>query len=314
MIYLLYGKENLILEKKINEILKKEKIEACSVNNYDLEDTLLTDILEDASMLSMFGDKKGIVVFNSYIFTGSTKKTLLEQNTDILLNYLDNPNPDTVLIFVIETDKIDERKKITKQLRKNGTVFELTNQKNTNALVKEMFDDYNIDNATIQLLIDRVGDNLRILEQECEKIKTYKDSEKNITKDDVLALTAKNIDIDIFKLIENIVSKNKKEALEAYHEMLKRNEEPIKIIIMLANQFRLMYQAKELSKKGYTQNDIASELDVHPYRVKLALEKSRNFSSSTLLKHIENLANLDYDIKSGMVDKGLALDLFILEI
>lgn len=314
MIYLLYGKENLILEKKINEILKKEKIEVCSINNYDLEDTLLTDILEDASMLSMFGDKKGIVVFNSYIFTGTTKKTLLEQNTEILLNYLDNPNPDTVLIFVVEADKIHEQKKVTKQIRKNGTVFELTNQNNIKTLVKEMFEDYKIDNATIQLLIDRVGDNLRILEQECEKIKTYKDGEKNITKDDVLALTAKNIDIDIFKLIENIVLKNKKEALEAYHEMLKRNEEPIKIIIMLANQFRLMYQAKELSKKGYTQNDIASELDIHPYPVKLALEKSRNFSSSTLLKNIENLANLDYDIKSGMVDKGLALDLFILEI
>ena len=96
--------------------------------------------------------------------------------------------------------------------------------------------------------------------------------------------------------------------------MIKRNEEPIKILIMLANQFRIMYQAKELSKKGYTANDIASTLEVHPYRLKLALEKSRNFSSSVLLHYLEELADLDSNIKSGLVDKDLALELFILKI
>lgn len=312
MIYLLYGKETLFIEKKITDIFKKNVIEECSMNKYDLENDTLTNILEDASTISMFGDKKGIVVSNSYIFTGTTKKSNLEQNTDLLLTYLENPNPDTILIFTVSTEKLDERKKITKQISKIGSVINLNSVTSINSLVKEMLEGYQIDGQNIQLLINRVGQNLRILNQECEKIKIYKNEDLIITKEDIIGLTAKNIDIDIFKLIENIVLKNKEKALEAYQEMLKRNEEPIKIIVMLANQFRIMYQAKELNKKGYTANDIASMLEIHPYRLKLALEKSQNFKTSTLLHYLDELADLDSNIKSGFVEKELGLELFIL--
>lgn len=314
MIYLLYGKELLLIEKKINEIIKKEKISDYSVNKYDLENDSLNEIIEDATTISMFGDKKGIIVANSYIFTGTTKKGTIEQNTDLLLSYLEHYNPDTILIFFTMSEKLDERKKITKTVKKIGSVMELGINNNLNSTVKEMFEGYEISSNVIQLLIDRVGINLQILKQECDKIKIYKDKEKEITEEDILNLTSKNIDIDIFKLIENIVLKNKKIALEAYQEMIRKNEEPIKILIMLANQFRIMYQAKELSKKGYTANDIASTLEVHPYRLKLALEKSRDFSSSILLHYLEELADLDSNIKSGLVEKDLALELFILKI
>ena len=96
--------------------------------------------------------------------------------------------------------------------------------------------------------------------------------------------------------------------------MLKRNEEPIKILIILANQFRIMYQAKELYSKGYSGNDIAKILDIHPYRIKLALEKNYNYSSKKLLSYLEALANLDYSIKTGMIDASLGLELFIMEV
>jgi DNA polymerase-3 subunit delta len=314
MIYLLYGKELLLIEKKIEEIIKKEHLSEYSINKYDLENDSLNSIIEDATTISMFGDKKGIVVANSYIFTGTTKKSSIEQNTDLLLSYLDHFNPDTILIFSTLSEKLDERKKITKSIKKVGSVIEIGRNQNLNAIVKEMFEDYEIKSNVIQLLIDRVGDNLQILKQECDKIKTYKDKEKTVTEQDILNLTTKNIDADIFKLIENIVLKRKQTALEAYQEMIKRNEEPIKILILLANQFRIMYQAKELSKKGYTANDIASTLEVHPYRLKLALEKSKDFSSSILLHYLEELADLDSNIKSGIVEKDLALELFILKI
>lgn len=314
MIYLIYGKESLLIEKKIAEILEKEQLNTYSINKYDLENDSLQTIIEDASTISLFGDKKGIIVDNSYIFTGTTKKGLTEQNVDLLLSYLEHSNPDTILIFWVFTEKIDERKKITKQMKKLGTIIELNTNNNIHSIVHDMFKNYKIDAATIQLFIDRIGNNLQILNQESEKIKIYKDDDKIITKQDILDLTTKNIDIDIFTLIENIVLKNKNQALESYQEMLKRNEEPVKIIVMLANQFRIMYQAKELSKKGYSVNDIASIIEIHPYRIKLALEKSRNFSSTILLHYLEELADLDSDIKSGFTNKDLGLELFILSI
>lgn len=314
MIYLLYGNELWMIEKKIQEILKKENINEFSINKYDLENDSLSSILEDASTISMFSSKKAIIIANSYIFTGTAKKGIIEQNNELLLSYLKHINPNTILIFFIQSEKLDERKKVTKQIKSIGSIIDLTVPKNRSTMVKELFGEYQIDTAICELLIDRVGENIKILEQECEKIKTFKAENKIITEEDILNLTSKNIDTDIFKLIENIVSKNKQKALESYQEMLKRNEEPIKIIIILANQFRLMYQAKELNKKGYNTNEIASILEIHPYRLKLALEKSYQYSSSILLHYLNQLADLDMNIKSGFIEKEFALELFILEI
>ena len=176
-----------------------------------------------------------------------------------------------------------------------------------------MFKGYNIDYKTINLFIDRIGNNPLIIQNEINKIKIYKGNDKNITDEDILNLTIKLIEIDIFKLIDYIVKKDKEKALELYYEMLKMNEEPIKIVVILANQFRIMYQAKELFKKGYSEKDIASILKIHPYRVKLAIQNGRNYTSETLLKYLNDLANIDIGIKTGTLNKDLALELFILK-
>ena len=82
---------------------------------------------------------------------------------------------------------------------------------------------------------------------------------------------------------------------------------------MLANQFRIMYQCKELLKKGLSEKDIATTLKIHPYRVKLAIQNSRKYSSELLLQYISDLADMDISIKTGQIDKALALELFILK-
>ena len=81
---------------------------------------------------------------------------------------------------------------------------------------------------------------------------------------------------------------------------------------MLANQFRIMYQSKEMSKEGKNNNEIASILEIHPYRVKLALEKSYKYNSDDLLKKLYRLSEMDIDIKTGKINKFLAIELFIL--
>ena len=108
------------------------------------------------------------------------------------------------------------------------------------------------------------------------------------------------------------MTKQKKKAMEMLEEMLKRGEEPIMIVIMLANQFRMIYQAKELYQSGYTEKDIASTLGIHPYRIKKALEKGRRFENERLLSLLDQLASLDYQIKSSTINKRLGLELFLL--
>lgn len=310
MIHLLYGLEKYLIDKEINKILENNSIDKINISNYNLEETNFKDIIDDAQTISMFGDKKAIIVDNSYIFTGKNIKN--DSDPELFLEYFKNQNPDTILIFNIIHEKLDERKKLVKEIKKIATVKEFNKGGNLNSIVKDMFDDYNINFSEINLLIDRVGNNLEIISQEINKIKSYKDSDKNITKEDIINLTSKNIDIDIFAFIDTLINKDKEKAIETYYEMLKNGEEPIKILVILANQFRIMYQAKELYKQGYSGNDIASSLGIHPYRIKLALEKVRNYDSNTLLNFLSKLADLDYDIKIGNLEASLGLELFVL--
>lgn len=314
MVYVFYGLNDFFIKKEIEKIKTQNHIDAVSYMKYDLENTNLSDIIMHANEIDLFGNKKMILVENSYIFTGTTNKKLPEQNVNVLESYLNNINPDTILIFTIFKEKLDERKKIFKISKEKGYLKEYNKIDNIEKTVLDMFKPYNIEKKDIEFFIQRVGENLSILEQEIEKIKLYKNEEFNITKDDIIKLTSKNIDTDIFNLIENIILSNKEKAIESYHEMLKLGEEPIMILVMLANQFRMIYQVKVLYKKGYSEKDISKELNVHWYSVRKAIGKMNNFNLNKLLYYIYRLSELDIEIKTGKLEKELALELFILEV
>lgn len=314
MVYIFYGINDFIIKKEIEKIKQNEKIDSVSFERYDLENSDLSEIIIHADEINLFGNKKMILVDNSYIFTGTTNKKLPEQNISILENYLNHPNPDTILIFVILKDKLDERKKIVKIAKDKGYLKEYNKVDDKEKIVLNMLKPYQIEKKDLLFFLERVGDNLSILEQEVNKIKLYKDNDFIITREDIINLTSKNIDTDIFNLIENIITSNKKAAIESYHEMLKLGEEPIMILIMLANQFRMIYQVKQLYKKGYSEKDISKELKVHWYPVRKALSKMQSFDEKKLLHYLYQLSNLDIQIKTGKLEKELALELFILKI
>jgi len=304
MNYLFYGTNHYNLKKEIDNILKDK--DGLNISRYDMSETEIIDIINDALTMSLFEENKIIICENALVFSSSLKaETSFEE-------YLNNPNPNTIMIFILNEEKLDERKKVTKIIKKNGIVKEF-NETNPNILVKELLKDYKISPSSISLLIKRVGTNLDILTNEVNKIILYKDNDKNITEEDILNLTHKTVDTDVFKLIDYIVTNDKKNALEVYYELIKRGEEPLKIIIMLSNQFRIIYQSKILKSKGYSEKDISDVLKIHPYRVKLALQKASKYSSEKLLKYLSDFADMDMGIKSGNISKNNVLEMFILE-
>lgn len=303
MIYLFYGDEGILIKKEINKIITDNNIDVNSISNYDLSVDTINDIIDDALTVSLFDSKKLIIVDNSVIFSAKFDSTVLEE-------YIKNMG-DTIIIFVCE--KIDDRKKIVKLIKSVGVVKNF-NDTNINSVIKSLFGEYKLDYGCSDLLVSIVSHDIGILESEIEKIKIYKGNDLRVTLNDIKCLASKNTEVDVFSLIDCIVSKDKDKAMELYNNMLSVGEEPIKIIIMLANQFRIMYQVKELYKLGNNQDKISSVIGIHPYRVKLAMEKGRNYGSSVLLDYLEKLADLDYNIKMGIMDKNLALELFILGI
>ena len=305
MVYLLFGTKDY----KINEYIKNicKNTDKLNISKYDLNQDNLINIIEDCETMSLFQDKKIIIVENANIFTGSSSK-----DSDVIEKYLNNINPYTILILIVHNEKIDSRKKITKLVKENGQVIEFNSEENYETLIKNMLKDYNIDYKNIKLFLDRVGKNPLIIENEINKIKLYKDN-SDITSKDIINLTSKTLETDIFKLINKIVLNDKEKTMELYHDLLKNGEEPLKIIIILANQFRIIYQSKTLLSKGFSEKDIANILKIHPYRVKLAIQNSRLYDSKTLLDYIYELADIDLKIKKGLIDKNLALELFLLQ-
>jgi DNA polymerase III subunit delta len=311
MIYLLYGLDEYLIKKEIDNIITKHNINRDNIIKYDLNNINIKDVVEDALMISMFDDDKFIICDNSNIFT--TKESEVEHNTSYLEEYINHVNENTIIVFKIVTEKLDERRKIVKELKNKFVVKEIK-LNNIFLLVKEMFIEYQINDNTIRLFIERVGNNLLLLENEANKLKMYKYEEKDITEEDIKELISINYDLDIFKFIDDIVNRKKDKAFTVYKEMLKNGEEPVKLIVILANQFRLMLQVKILTKEGLSESEIARNLMVHPYRVKLAKEKSYNYSNDTLTFFLKELGELDYKIKNSQIDKDFALELFIMEV
>jgi len=311
-IYLFFGDSGLI-KKEINEIILKEKIDENNKTEYNLENTALNDVLEDAMIISMFGGKKLIIVNNAFIF----ESTKTEIDLNFLEKYFDNYNKDTILIF-ITNEKIDERKKIVKKIKEIGEVksFVIKNDNDIYSYLNNYIkkEGYTITNNSLRLLIKLVGTNVLNLEQEINKLMLYKENDKKIEEVDIKEIVSKNMEEEIFSLIDAITNKNIKKALDLYNEFIIRNEEPIKIIALLGNKFRLIYQAKKYYNMGYNKDLIAKNLEVHPYPVSLAIDLSYNYSYSELLNILSDLANLDKDIKLGNCNKYNALELFLIKV
>ena len=81
---------------------------------------------------------------------------------------------------------------------------------------------------------------------------------------------------------------------------------------LLESQYRVLYQVKLLNNRGYRESEIAKELAIHPYRTKKILELGRTTTIKEVKSFLLKLAELDLKLKSGQVDKELAMELLII--
>jgi len=199
MVYLLYGLSDYLIDEQIKKLSKG--LDSLNISHYNLDVDDFSVIIDDAETFSMFQDKKLIIAENANVFTSGVNK-----DSELIQNYLMNLNPSTVLVFVVRTEKIDGRKKITTLMKSKGKIIEFNNDVNTDVIIKEELKDYNIDYKDIILLKDRISSNPLIIKNELDKIKLYKGDDKNITSWDIINLTNKSVSTDIFKFIDNIIN------------------------------------------------------------------------------------------------------------
>ena len=286
--YIIVGNDKITLEEKIKELNKNNSSE---VVYYDLLETSIERLIEDLDTINFLTTSKIIVGTNAVFLSSDKSKN--EYNVELLEKYLNNPNKDNYLILVV--DNLDKRKKIVSSIISKCTVIE--EDINIDSIIKRVLSDYKMDNRSIALLKEYCSNNNERIVNELEKIKLYKQDDKTITIDDVKLLVKEDIDDNIFHFVDSILDGNKEYAFKMYHNFLLNGETVVKMIALITNKIRLIYQVKTLS--NYTDKDISKMLGVHEYPIKLAREKSYKYTSNKLLEDLYKLAELDLNIKSG---------------
>lgn len=320
-IIMVYGEVPDLVEKKssemINKYLQSEKDDFNYVK-YNLYETEITPIIEEALTMPFFSDKKAILVQNAYVFTGEKVTKELNQNTDQLLEFIEKYDGENLIVFEVFQNKLDERKKLTKTLKKNGQlkkVEQMSEEEIKKWIQSKLNDNFkDIKQDALINMIELTGINFNIISQELDKLMLFLGDRPTINKDDVNQIINRSLEQNVFLLTEYIQKRQKNKAIQLVKDLINMKEEPIKLLALITSNYRLYYQCKILSQKGYSGQQIAKTVNVHPYRVKLALGQVRHYQLEDLLNIINSCAETDYKLKSSYMDKQLILELFILSL
>jgi len=311
MIYFLYGPDNFRSRKKLNEIIEEyKKVHKSGLNliYIDAKDADYKGFYSNFKITSMFAEKKLIVLKNIFLAKGGSAKFQEE-----FLENLKSIEELKDIIIIYEGDAVDARTKFFKELKKKVKCqeFDVLQPVMISKLIFSEFEakGVKINADATALLLSFAGNNLWRLSNEINKISNYK---KNgvVTKEDVELLVRPNIENDIFKTIDALASKNKKEALTLLHKHLDNGDNSLYLLSMIAYQFRNLLAVKELIEKRRS----LSGSGLHPFVVKKISYLCGSFTLAQLKNIYQKIFEIDADIKTGKIDAELALDLLVSQI
>lgn len=317
-VYLILGKEDYNAQRISDAFIETvpEDQRAVNIGQYDMESTAISEAIGDALSAPFFGDRRIVFIKHPYFLIGNNKKVKGEQNTDEFLNYIENPEPTTVFVIFAPYDKLDERKKTSKRLLKTAIVVEngFIDERSTKNYISQLLEKkkYSIEPQALELLVRKTEAKLSLAMNELPKLMILAQKDRKITVLMVARMVPQTLEQNIFDLSDLVLSKQVEKSIEMYHDLILQHEEPLKINAILLGQIRLLLQVNILQKHGYAQGNIASSLKVHPYRVKLAMKKSRSLHRTDLRTAYLGLVDLEEKMKSTQREPLALFELFML--
>ncbi len=313
-IYLITSNSIYKLKEEVSKIIKDNPI-----TTYDLNSDNIEDIIEEASYFSVFDDKKYIVVKNSIIF--SAKKKDAEEKTtkkdELLLQYLENPNTQTVLIFEL-FGKADSKKKIVKTIKDKYQYIDIPDMKpkelstEITKLLKEK--GYKTTYDINSYIINACQSNYDLIVNEINKIDLYYQKGCSLELKEVTNIISSQTIDNNFKLIDSILEKNLKESMNIYDDLMIQKVEPIMLLIMISKDIRNILLIKKMLKNN-SKEEIKNKLGIKfDFQLDKLINQSYSYNEEELENNLLYLCDLDYKIKRGKVSSKLALTMFILKI
>lgn len=319
-VYLLWGQEtyliNLLLRAFKEQVIPESET-SLNVTVLDSQEVPIQAAVQEANSLPFFGDRKVVIVTDAYFLTAKPVKNGPDHRQEVLLDYLKDPSPTSVLVLVAPYAKLDNRRKLIKSLMQQKGVVDcspLSNREREQFVLREAEErQLPLTAKHYEQIIYRVGPDLGLLMKELDKLTLAYQAGLPLNAALINDLVPRSKETVIFDVIDALNQKNKKVAMAIYHQLMSQNEEPIGILALLLSQYSLLLKVKYMKSTGLREYDIVSRLGVHEYRVKLAYQAVDRFPVKQLEAIFLKLLENNYLAKTGQGDPSALVEWLIIE-
>ncbi len=307
-IYLLYGEE-AYLKKQYKERFVKAMLPVGDTMNYacyEGKNTDIKEVIDLAETLPFFAERR-LILFEDTGFFKSSGSDLADYISDM---------PETACFIFIENE-VDKRSKLYKAVKAKGHIVELGVQdENTlrrwvQGLVKK--EGKTMAQGDVAYFLNKVGTDMENITKELEKLVCYAMDRDVLTRTDIDAVCVTQITSHIFEMVNAVADKKQRKALDLYYELLALKEPPMRILFLLTREYRILFHVKALLKQGYGKNEIASKAGLHPFAAGRYMDQANRFHSKELRAVIEEGADIEQRVKTGLLTDHLAVELFLVK-
>lgn len=307
-VYLLYGEETY-LKKQYKEKLKNALIpegDTMNASFFEGKDIEPGEIIAMADTMPFFAERRLILVENSGVFKRACEE---------LAEYMKGIAPTACIVFVEE--EVDKRGKMFKNVKAAGRVVEFSRQ-NDKILTQWILgrlkkENKNITQSVMQQFLNAVGTDMEYIDKELEKLLCYCMDKDVIEAGDVSAVCVQQTTNKIFDMVNAIAEKNQKKALDLYYDLLALREPPMRILFLIARQFQILLQVKELGGKGYDNKFIASKAGIPEFAVRRNQGQARSFTRAQLYEAVADCVQTEESVKTGNLNDQMGVELLIVK-
>lgn len=310
-LYLLVGPERFLRQNAVQTITDAALSDCIFRDFSESSFSLLTDPVKSAIVaaeeMPVFSERRVVRVRNF--------GRIREADENLLIHYLTNPMPSTVMIFI--ADELDKRKKSSKVLLDVCTVVEFPPLKDAEAKAwaRKRLKELNVsaDDEVLSEIINLVGTNTQTLFNELDKLASGAPSTGRITSALVSELIGHSRELSNFELSDHLLAGNRKRALEILHRLLDDGAEPVMLIGLIAGNYHRLALGKHLLTRG-GREEVFRNLSMPPFKRDAYISTLQRSDAKKIARGLQLTAAADLAIKTSQATPRLQLELLVCEL
>jgi len=320
MFYIFHGPDQFSAKEMLAQLKTKLGTpDIVDLNTTELDGKALTlnELFHHASAMPFLAPKRLVIITDYLTRLGGAGNAKGDVETmAALADFLDKLPETTNLIFLEEVSLKKSHPILKKGLSIDKCVhaFSGPNQQTLPRWIENRVKRKGgtIDRQAILALANVVGDDLRRLDNEIEKLLLYVNQQRAVTLADVELLCPYTVDSETFAMANAIGRGDIKQAQNQLHKRLEEGQTPLAIMGGIAGQFRGLLEVKSLANQGLTAAEIAKTKGWRSdYAATMRLREANNFSLAQLRQIFDILLQADLAVKTGRMENTLLLDTLI---